>query len=375
MKIAFDAKRCFHNLRGLGNYSRDTIRVLSTYYPDNEYLLFNPKEEGGIDFRINPKNTRIITPTRWIDKQIPAYWRSYGLRRELMPIKADIFHGLSQELPFGIRQATSKTVVTVHDAIFMRYPSLYPLSYRKIFIAKNRYAFRTADKIIAISHQTKQDIIRFFGVNEKKIEVIYQGCNDLFKQPITAEQKEEVRKKYQLPPHYLLSVGAIEERKNISLIIKALHSQKVELPLVIVGRKTKYQQVLNTLVQRLNLSHSILFRHHVESSDLPALYANAEIFIFPSIFEGFGIPILEALTVGTPVICSAGSCFEETGGDSSCYIDPHSETELGKAIHRLLANPQLMETMRIKGQEHSRRFDDKEIAQQLITLYENILSQ
>lgn len=374
MKIAFDAKRYFHNQRGLGNYSRDTVRVLSTYYPDNDYLLFNPQEKGSLKVKINKKNTHIITPKRWIDRHIPAYWRSYGLRQQLSVTKADIFHGLSQELPLGIQKITQKNIVTMHDAIFMRYPSLYPLSYRKIFIEKNKYAARIADKIIAISQQTKEDIIRFFGVNEKKIEIIYQGCNDIFKQPITQQQKDKIRQKYDLPNDYLLIVGAIEERKNIALIIKSIHSKKIELPLIIVGRKTKYKIVLEDLIQRLHLSNKIIFKHDVQNEDLPAIYANASIFIFPSLFEGFGIPILEALTVGTPVICSAGSCFEETGGDSTCYIDPYSETELGKSINQILSNSKLREEMITKGYLHSKLFDDKEIAHRLFKLYENTLS-
>lgn len=167
MIIGFDAKRAFHNRRGLGNYSRDLVRQLSNYFPKNRYILFNPSARNCVDFTY-PTNTQMVIPTAPIYRLFPSLWRTFGLTSDIKQQQLDIYHGLSQELPFGIERTGVKTVVTMHDAIFMRYPQLYSASYRNIFIRKNRYACRIADRIIAISEQTKQDLIHYFDADEFK---------------------------------------------------------------------------------------------------------------------------------------------------------------------------------------------------------------
>jgi len=371
MKIGYDAKRLFCNNRGLGNYSRDLIRLMSQYYPENQYDLYTPKIK--LDIQINPQNTRIIQPEGFYKYFPGSLWRSIGIKSDLKKSKDEIFHGLSQELPLGIEKMNIKKVVTFHDAIFIRYPELYPSTYRKIFISKNRYSCRIADKIIAISEQSKQDAIEFFNADPTKVEVVYQGCNNIFRQPSSSEEKNQVILKYQLPSDFLLFVGAIEPRKNIAAIFQALNQKKINLPLIIVGRYTDYTKELIQLANQLKISNQIFFLHQVDTKDLPSIYKLAKLFIYPSIFEGFGIPILEALCSYTPVITSSGSCFEETGGKHTIYVQPHDSDQIGDAILKVLNDSGLQEKMKSEGFLHANQFTDEKIANRLMSVYNNLL--
>jgi len=370
MRIGYDAKRLFCNHRGLGNYSRDLIRILNKYYPENQYDLYTPKIK--IDFPVNTQNTRIIQPGG-IYKLLPSsVWRSIGIKDDIKRSGDDIFHGLSQELPIGIEKLAIKKVITFHDAIFIRYPELYKDTYRKIFTRKNNYSCLIADRIIAISEQSKLDAIEFFNADPGKIEVVYQGCNNIFRQSASLEEKEIIRNKYNLPADYLLFVGAIEPRKNIAAIFRAISQEKIDIPLVIVGRKTDYTAELMLLAEKLKIASQISFLHQVETKDLPGIYQLAQIFIYPSIFEGFGIPILEALCSETPVITSKGSCFEETGGENTCYVNPHDPHEIGVSVRQVLDDASLRKTMIEAGIIHAQNFTDDKIANRLMKVYKNI---
>lgn len=371
MNIAFDAKRAFHNTRGLGNYSRDTLRVLSSYFPENTLFLFNPSSKRELVFPLS-KNMIEVLPPSFTGKIFSSFWRSYGMCGQIKSIKPDIYHGLSQELPLGIKKTGVKTVVTMHDAIFMRYPELYSTSYRSIFIHKNKYACRVADRIIAISEQTKRDIVNFFDADENKISVVYQGCNSIFRQPVSSEKTKSVQDKYELPKNYLLTVGSIEKRKNTTLIIEAMHRYGIKIPLLIIGKSTPYINEIQSLIQKYSMEKQVKFIHHAETVDLPAIYSLAKIFVYPSIFEGFGIPILEALCSGTPVVSSKGSCFEETGGPNSKYVDPQNADELGEVLANLLSDNTALEQMSKDGLLFAAKFSEEHIAQELMKVYQSL---
>jgi glycosyltransferase involved in cell wall biosynthesis len=369
LKISFDAKRAFHNNRGLGVYSRNIVRLLTTYYPENEYFLFNPKKKGSIILPAN-KHTREVNPESFFWKTLPAYWRSYGCKKQITAIGTNIYHGLSQELPIGIEKTGIRTVLTVHDAIFIRFPELYDKFYIKIFTEKNRYSCRIADKIIAVSEQTRQDFINFFDVQPEKIEVVYQGCDNIFRQKTTNATQKAVREKYNLPENFLLNVGAMEKRKNLATVIESIHCGKTDLPLVAVGNRTAYTDEIERLIEKYHLESKVILLHNVASQDLPALYTMAEIFIYPSVFEGFGIPVLEALCSGTPVITSRGSCFAETGGKSSIYVDYNNAEEMAEAIDKILTNSNLRQKMIADGLLYAESFTDEKIAANLMRVYQ-----
>ena len=228
MKIAYDAKRFFHNLSGLGNYSRDLIRILAEHYPENEYILLSKnKSEKGKDI-LTLQNVK-YTP---ISKGFLERQRKMGI--DAQNLGADIFHGLSGELPLNWNDGPIKKIVTIHDLIFERYPQFYSFFDRKIHFWKFKKSAEMADLVIAISEQTKKDIIKFLKIPEEKIRVVYQGCHQAFKEKPNEEFLLQIQKKYNLPHRFILNVGTIEERKNLLSVVRALAGTKI--PLVVVGK-------------------------------------------------------------------------------------------------------------------------------------------
>jgi glycosyltransferase involved in cell wall biosynthesis len=372
MRIGFDAKRAFSNKTGLGNYSRDSIQALSHYFPKNRYFLYTPTENKkvGLAFHINSKNTIIRTPESLINRALKAYWRSKSVVKDLFTNKIDLFHGLSNELPLGIEKTSIKTIVTIHDLIFIRYPHLFKTIDRKIYYKKFKSACERADKIIAVSEQTKRDIINYFSIPSGKITVVYQGCNQVFQSKISKPKKELIIAKYNLPKDYLLYVGTIEERKNLLTLLQTLK----ELPnnmLVVIGDGKSYKKKCLKFITENNLSERVIFLKGLLLEEMAVIYQCADIMIYPSIFEGFGIPILEALFSKTPVISSKGGCFSEAGGSNSKYINPLSILEMKEAITEIKNSPEMKDNMIKQGFEYAQSFKDNKIAKNLMAVYTN----
>jgi glycosyltransferase involved in cell wall biosynthesis len=194
--------------------------------------------------------------------------------------------------------------------------------------------------------------------------VVYRGCTNRFREPVTDTKVEETKARYRLPERYLLAVGAIEPRKNLRRLIEAMHLAKTDLPLVAVGGKNAYADRLANEAQALGVD--LRYLHDLPFSELPAVYKGAELLCYPSIFEGFGIPILEAMCVGTPVLTSTGSCFSETGGDAALYADPLNPSEIATQLTKILSEPALREEMIQKGKIQADRFTDEKVAANLI---------
>jgi glycosyltransferase involved in cell wall biosynthesis len=372
MRIAFDAKRAFYNNTGLGNYSRNTIRQLSTFFPENEYLLYTPKNSNAIRFE-RALNTKVILPTSFSGKLFKSFWRSYLINTQIAFDKPDIYHGLSNEIPYGIKSTKTKTVVTIHDLIFLRFPDLYKPADRKIYDRKFRYASETADIVIAVSQQTANDIMEFYKISETRIKVVYQGCNPLFFKQIDDFQKTSFRKKHQLPDEYLLYIGTIEERKNLLGVIEAIHKNNVQIPLIAIGRKTTYFDKIQDYIKQNNLEKRILFFENLPNTDLPAFYQCAKVFVYPSFFEGFGIPILESLASGTPVITSEGSCFGEAAGPTSVFVNPNHHESIAEGIKKVLSSKDLRVNMIVDGRKYAQNFTEEQVAKNLMNTYEQLL--
>ena len=371
MILGFDAKRFFHNKTGLGNYSRDLIRILAQYHPENSYLLYNPKPKKIDRIPIDGKIIIEHLPDSKKDKKLSSLWRLFSICSQIKKDKVELFHGLSGEIPIGLHKTGVKTVVTIHDLIFMRYPNLYSYFDRKIHYYKFKYAANKADLVIAISEQTKRDIVTYLNINPDKIKVIYQGCAPVFKEEIPNEYLELTRSKYQLPTQFILNVGTIETRKNVLSVIKAI--KEIDTQLVIIGKKTAYFKEINSYILENNLQNKVIFLENVELKELASIYRMATVFIYPSVFEGFGIPIIEALYSKTPVITSKGGCFSEAGGENSIYIDPLNPDELKIELTELLVNSGKREAMKEKGFEFVQKFNDENIARNWIETYNKIL--
>lgn len=378
MKIAFDAKRISHNSTGLGNYSRYIINILSNYFPDNQYQLYFPsKGKSNLRERIPQKQQIIDFYPKGIYhfSLLRSFWRTIGIITDLKKNTPAIFHGLSNEIPFGLKQAGIKSVVTIHDLIFLRYPQFYPWIDRHIYKYKFKKACKNADKIIAISEMTKRDIISYFNIPEEKITVIYQGCDNSFSEIVSQEKKDRIKGKYNLPDKYILYVGSIESRKNLLLAVKALPLLREKIHLIAIGKQTEYTDVIKSYIKEHYLEGQVSFLSNIPFDELPAIYQMASIFTYPSFFEGFGIPIIEALHSGVPVIAAKGSCLEEAGGPDSVYIDPNDEKGLAEEINNILNDKVKIKLMKEKGYTYVQRFNDKVLANQLIKAYQEIIQQ
>ena len=369
MNIGFDGKRAANNLTGLGNYSRSLIAQLASFFPQNQYFVYTPKVKD------NPQIAGFFaSPAVHLKLPLPGaiklLWRSLGIKKQLFQDKIDLFHGLSQEIPLGLAGSSQvKTVVTMHDLIYRRFPQYYKAIDRYIYNRKSEYACKHSDRIIAISERTRQDIIEYYHIDPEKIEVIYQSCDDSFKIPAPVESQHRVAKKYGLPDKFLLIVGTIEPRKNLMLLIKALPSIHIEYKLVVVGKPQAYAVLVKQELEKLGLSDRVIFLEGLPFSDLPLIYQLATVFIYPSLYEGFGIPIIEALYSGTPVIAATGSCLEEAGGPHSIYVSPDNAEELALQVNRVLKNKALQAQMIESGLHYVQRFDNEILAKQLMACY------
>lgn len=363
MKIAYDAKRFFHNASGLGNYSRDLVRILATNYSKNEYFLLSKnKNERGAEILALNNVYHILLSKGFLARQIK-------MGEDAQRLGIDIFHGLSGELPLKWKERKIKKIVTIHDLIFERFPQFYSFIDRKIYFWKFKKAAEMADLIIAISEQTKQDIVYFLDIPAEKIRVVYQGCHQAFKENPREEFLAQLREKYNLPQRFILNVGTIEERKNLLSVVKALRGENI--PLVVVGKKTIYYKKIEQEIQKNGVE--VYFLEKVSMTELVGLYRLADIFIYPSLFEGFGIPIIEALFSETVVITSNQSCLPEAGGKDSVYVNPLDISDIRVKIKFLWENKFERKNRAEKGFVFVQKFSDEVIAKDLIAVYQEVL--
>ncbi|SOD14868.1 glycosyltransferase family 4 protein [Pedobacter xixiisoli] len=372
LKIGYDGKRAANNLTGLGNYSRFVIESLALNYPENKYFVYTPKVEEKLKeiSVFSLANVLLSLP-----KSSKFLWRALGIKKQLLADKIDLFHGLSHEIPLGLRKSNIKSIVTIHDLIFLRKPNYYKFIDRKIYELKSRYACKNSDRIIAISERTKLDIIELYQIPEKKIDIVYQGCEEAFKIKASPSKLAEVREKYQLPNQFILSVGTIEERKNLNLAIEALSTAATSHPLVVVGKTTTYLEKVKQSIEKYQLQHRVIFLHNVTFNDLPAVYQSASLFVYPSFYEGFGIPIIEAINSEVPVIAASGSCLEEAGGPDSIYVSPSNPKELASAIDKILADENLRQEMVKKSLKYVQKFNNDFVAKEVMKCYQKAFSE
>lgn len=371
MKIGFDAKRAFNNVAGLGNFSRNSINALARQYPDDRQFLFHPGNRNPLYSATG--NSIEIKPEQFWWKAMKDVWRSYQISKRVKELQLDIYHGLSHELPIGIEETGVKTLVTIHDLIFIRYPHYYQRIDRKIYDRKFRHACRVADHIHSISEQTKIDLITFFEVPEDKITVIYQSVNPVFFDRANKTIRQELRKKYQIPKKFILSVGTVEPRKNLLGLLEGMVASKVYVPLVVVGKITDYHHKVQKFIEADLNRLQVYFLSRINDEELAVIYQMADVMIYPSHFEGFGLPVAEAQASGCPVITSNTSSLPEAGGEAAIYINPENSEEIGKALKTLLSDLPLRKKLIAEGVNNAKRFAPDHFAIQIKQLYNNLL--
>lgn len=373
MVVGFDGKRAVSNFTGLGNYSRFVIEALSRKYADEHYKVFAPKPKSNREFQaLLNDHTTDFYPRGGVSKLIPSLWRSRLILNDLKRENVEIFHGLSGELPFGISRSGIKSVVTIHDLIFRRFPQYYKPIDRAIYDYKFRRACREADKIIAVSECTKRDVMSFYGIPGEKIVTVYQGCHPNFKAAPNEQLINKVRELYNLPTDFIVSVGTIEERKNLLHVVKAMKDVPENVHLIAVGRKTAYAQEIERYCNENGLSHRVRMIEKVPFEYLPSFYHAARLFVYTSRFEGFGIPIIEAISAGLTGVAATGSCLEEAGGDGVVYVNPDSPQEAAEAINKLLSDQEYRASLTAQGKEHIERFSPDIVAENIMRVYREL---
>ena len=374
MVIGYDAKRAFQNNTGLGNYSRMVVCGVASHYRDFQAFLYAPKLAGYYqNYFSSYANISTHQPHGW-DRFVPNLWRGFGIAMHLKNDGVQIFHGLSHELPHRI-PASIKTVVTMHDLIAWRYPEYFSHVDAKIHQRKQLHSCRIADVVVAVSEQTKRDLIDIMHVPEEKIRVIYQSCDAQFWQPIQQDDLEYVRETYCLPQRYIIAVGTIEERKNQIALVEALKKLPSDVQLVLVGHPHgNYIEKLRSVLRDEEMVHRVMILDHADFEDFPALYANAVCSAYVSHFEGFGIPILESMCCDTPVLTSNTSSMPEVGGDAVLYADPNNVDQIAQQLLRLLDDEELRKELVEKGRAQRQKFSQKKSSADFYNLYSEMLS-
>ena len=370
MNIGYDAKRLFNNKTGLGSYSRNLIHCMHEFYPSEKLHLYTPSVGlPHYEEEFNNLGNISIHQSSGSNKTL---WRTYGMTKDLKRDNIDVYHGLTHELPRTINKAKCGKVVTIHDLIFKRFPEYFPFTDRAVYNLKWKHSLNTADKIVAISEHTKSDIIEYYNIPSEKIEVIYNSCDPRFYHASQHTRQKTV----DLPENYILSVGSIEPRKNFEAIVKALaqipSGQRIDLVIVGGGREKNKKKLLE-LIHSLDLEKIVHLRSDITNDQIVEVYQRAKFLVYPSHYEGHGLPITESLLCGTPVISSGTSSMQEAGGPDCIYINPNDIESIAGAITSLIDDSELRESIAKKGNQYAlQAFDRQSIANKTLNLYKSI---
>ena len=381
MIIGYDGKRAFQNKTGLGNYSRSLVSILARYFRDNRYLLFTPHHT---DLFETNDPIEVLTPSSPLYKRLPGLWRRRGMVKDIVQSGCEIFHGLSNELPQGLEKTSVKKIVTVHDLVFERFPETYHFDERYTHRWKVKHACKVADVVIAISQQTKDDLVNYYHIAPEKIVVCYQSCNPIFEKMASPVEKDEVKRRYALPNKYFLFVSSITARKNLITICKSLFllKGKLDIPLVVIGNGKREKKEATDYMAGNGMAEKLIILNELPQSkemsftsaaDFPAIYQQATALIYPSIFEGFGLPVLEALWSGTPVISGDQSSMPEVGGNAALYFSPLDHQLLAQHMIAVATDDALTATLRTKGLAQAKLFNSENYANKIMEVYNRLV--
>jgi glycosyltransferase involved in cell wall biosynthesis len=374
MKIGFDAKRLFNNFTGLGNYSRTLVNNLMRFEPDHSLFLYTTSIHPELFEKLYNKDIPNVKTPPHLGKHL---WRSYTIKNSLKKDQIQLFHGLSNEIPFSFPCSDFGSVVTIHDLIFKTCPSTYSFFDRQIYDRKFRFSCRNASRIIAISESTRQDIIKYYDIAAEKIEVLYQACDPLFYDSPSFADMELLQGSYGIPRDYILYVGSVIERKNLKTLISALAHLPADqrIPLVVVGNGREYMKQARQLAVELGLENLVIWVSNLHNNrHLRQIYQGAKIFVFPGLYEGFGLPVAEALLSGCPVITTGGSSLPEAAGPGSLFLDdPFDSSALSHLIDKLLSDESMQKSLAKAGEAYAReKFDPESLTRQLTEIYRSI---
>ncbi|MCK4649384.1 glycosyltransferase family 4 protein [bacterium] len=378
MRIAIDFRSTIGQPAGIGRFTNNLVKQIALLGSKNEYILYSfyPKMPNKEIKEFIKKHPNLSLKTNPVPGRIMRYlWDYFKIPIEFSIGEVDIIHIMDFLIP-NIKKA--RLIVTVHDISSILFPQWHTRYTRRwvkdrIYLAKEK-----AHKIIVDSVHTKKDLVRTLGVSEDLIAVIYGGVGEQFQPIKDRETLKQIKKRYKIRDKYLLFLGTLEPRKNILGLIRAFHKIKNRFPnyqLVIAGKRGwKFQEIFKT-VGELRLEDKVIFTGYLPEEDIPSLYSGAELFIYPTLYEGFGFPPLEAMACGTPVITSNLSSLPEVMGEAGILIDPNNIDELARAIESALSNEDLKRELRAKGVRQAAKFSWKRCAQETIKVYQEVYNR
>jgi len=373
--IYIDISAAVHSRAGLGRYSENMAQALIAADPDRFGLFYNQGTNGRF-----PPNLPPSTPTRSVQVGYKPWRTAVFLAQRLrlsfnkLVPDADLFHS-TEHLLMPLRNVP--TVLTVHDLIYKLYPEYHKkLNYYYLNAAMPLFCKR-ADAIIAVSEATKRDIVKYYDIDPAKIHVVYEAAAPHF-QPPSPEKIAEVRHKYDLPSQFLLHLSTIEPRKNLSRLLDALKRLRRDFPdlsLVLAGGKGWLYDDFFAKIEADGLGDVVLPLGWIPDEDLPAVLAAADLGVQPSLYEGFGLPILEHMGSGQVVAASNTASHPEVGGEAAAYFDPENVEEITAVIHHLLTDKDEYARRRALGLEQAKKFSWQRAAQETIAIYDQLLSK
>lgn len=368
MKIAFDAKRLFHNHTGLGNYSRTLVKDLADFYPQYITSLFAANTSKSSFFDAFKSDFNIVDPS----PRFKSYWRTQSIYRDINKSNPDIYHGLSNEIPYSSHKIKARKIVTIHDLFYLKFPQDFTFIDREIYKRKAVYSCQKADHIVAISHSTKNDIVDILGVKPEKITVIYQSCDRYFQENKGNSKAINSELVDHLPSEFALFVGSLNKRKNVLGLLKALSIVPIEerIPLVIVGSGAKsFTNEVHSIINQHKLNKDIFLLGSISNDVLKVLYKKAKFTCLPSFYEGFGIPVIESLFSNTPVLVGNNSALVEAVGDCGLKCKPFDISSIAQGISELTSNSSLLSDLQLNIPNHVKKFTSTETAASLHKLY------
>jgi len=374
MRIGIDARMYSTEFTGIGRYVYELTQNLARIDTKNEYVLFMNQKEFDEYVPPNKRWSKILVNARHysLAEQV-RYWailRSQNL---------DLMHFTHFNAPMLYRRPS---VVTIHDLTLSFYPgkkmnsAFYRAAYRQVL----GRAVKNSTKIISVSENTKKDLVDELGVEPQKVQVIYEGVSEIFTPRPDKEAIAETARKYQVAKPFFLYTGVWRSHKNLINLLRAFkilrenENLALDAQLVITGEEDPYYPEVKRTVRELELEHDVIFTGLVPEDELVALYQDASVFVFPSLYEGFGFPPLEAMRCGTPVAASKSSCIPEVCGEGNALLfDPYDPQDIASTLHRLWLDTNLQKELRERGLRHSRKFSFEKMAEEHLALYQSLV--
>jgi len=356
-------------------YLRNLICHLAKIDRQNEYILFTNRENSGTFQLSQPNFTEVLCPIKASFRPARVLWEQFILPLQAKKYKIEVLHSPGYTAPL---LAFCRSIVTIHDMNCFHYPedfSKLTTFFLKLLVT---LAARRSDKIITVSRNSKKDIVQILEISESKTCVVYEAGSSHLSVPIAIENKVrgKPKQRYGINKRFILTVSVSHPHKNLYRLMKAYdilyRKYQIDCQLVIVGVKGRAQSVLVSLVKELSLQKRVVFTGWIPNEHLSLLYSQADLFVLPSLFEGFGIPILEAMAHGTAVVSSNNASLPEVAGDAALLVDPYNVEEIAEAMHRILTDETLRAALIKKGFNRASQFSWEKTARETLEVYKKV---